>query len=152
MYKFLWNCKGYLWNSTQNILPIHWKIWLLCNVENLRALKFKSSQIYELVCILKHLPGLSIISDIKVHFIVTDKTHISLSAVFCKVFIIKIVITLKCIIWNITLKNITKSHYEHIHYTMILYRVQHIQLWTYKMQPTFHFQKWSLRCLLWELW
>ena len=24
---FVWNLKGYLWNSTQNILPIHWKIW-----------------------------------------------------------------------------------------------------------------------------
>ena len=26
---FLWNFKGYLWNSTQNILPIHSKIQLL---------------------------------------------------------------------------------------------------------------------------
>ena len=27
----------------QNILPIHWKIWLLYNIEILRALRFKSS-------------------------------------------------------------------------------------------------------------
>ena len=25
---FVWNFKGTLWNSTQNISPIHWKIWL----------------------------------------------------------------------------------------------------------------------------
>ena len=25
---FVWNFKGYLWNSTQNILPIHWNQWL----------------------------------------------------------------------------------------------------------------------------
>ena len=40
---FAWNFKGTLWNSTQNILPIHWKIWFLCNFEILRALRFKSS-------------------------------------------------------------------------------------------------------------
>ena len=40
---FVWNFKGTLWNSTQNILPIHWKIWLLYNIEILRALRFKSS-------------------------------------------------------------------------------------------------------------
>ena len=34
---------GYLWNSTQNILSIYWKIWFLYNVEILRALRFKSS-------------------------------------------------------------------------------------------------------------
>ena len=39
----MWNFKGTLWNSTQNILPIHWKIWLLYNIEILRALRFKSS-------------------------------------------------------------------------------------------------------------
>ena len=33
----------YLWNSTQNISPIHWKIWFLYNMEILRALRFKSS-------------------------------------------------------------------------------------------------------------
>ena len=33
----------HLWNSTQNILPIHWKIWFLFNTEILRALRFKSS-------------------------------------------------------------------------------------------------------------
>ena len=36
----MWNFKGILWNSTQNNLPIHWKIWLLYNIEILR---FKSS-------------------------------------------------------------------------------------------------------------
>ena len=40
---FVWNFKGTLWNSTQNILPIHWNIWLLYNIEMLRALRFKSS-------------------------------------------------------------------------------------------------------------
>ena len=40
---FLWNFKGNLWNATQNILPIHWKIWFLYNIEILRALGFKSS-------------------------------------------------------------------------------------------------------------
>ena len=35
---FVWNFKGYLWNSTQNILPIHWKMWILFTSENLRAL------------------------------------------------------------------------------------------------------------------
>ena len=29
----VWNFKGYLWNSIQNLLPIHWKIWLLFNTE-----------------------------------------------------------------------------------------------------------------------
>ena len=40
---FVWNFKGYLWNSTQNILPIHWKIQFVHNVEILRACRFKSS-------------------------------------------------------------------------------------------------------------
>ena len=39
----MWNCKGILWNSTQNILPIHWKIWFLYSVQVLRAPRFKSS-------------------------------------------------------------------------------------------------------------
>ena len=39
----MWNFKGYLWNSTQNILPIHWKIRFLYDIEILRALRFKSS-------------------------------------------------------------------------------------------------------------
>ena len=29
----MWNFKGYLWNSTQNIWPIHWKIWFLYNIK-----------------------------------------------------------------------------------------------------------------------
>ena len=39
----VWNFKGYLWNSTQNILPIHWMIRFLFNIENLRVLRFTSS-------------------------------------------------------------------------------------------------------------
>ena len=39
----LWNFKGTLRNSTQNMLPIHWRIWFLHNIEILRALWFKSS-------------------------------------------------------------------------------------------------------------
>ena len=38
----MWNFKGYLWNSTQKILPICWKILFLCNIHILRALRFKS--------------------------------------------------------------------------------------------------------------
>ena len=40
---FEWNFKGTLWNSTQNILPIHGKICNLFNCENWRALRYKSS-------------------------------------------------------------------------------------------------------------
>ena len=40
------NFKGYLWNSTQNILPIHWTSWILFTGENLRALRFKSSEVF----------------------------------------------------------------------------------------------------------
>ena len=43
---FVWNFKGYLWNSTQNILPILWKMWILFTGENLRALRFKSSKVF----------------------------------------------------------------------------------------------------------
>ena len=39
----MWNFKGTLWNSAQNILHIHWKIWFLYIIEILRALRFKSS-------------------------------------------------------------------------------------------------------------
>ena len=49
---FVWNFKGYLWNSTQNILPIHWKMWISFTYENLRALWFKSSLVF-----LKRPPG-----------------------------------------------------------------------------------------------
>ena len=38
----MWNFKGTLWNSTQNILLIHWKIRFLYNIGILRALRFKS--------------------------------------------------------------------------------------------------------------
>ena len=40
---FVWKFKGTLWNSTQNILSINWKIWFLYNIEILRALRFKGS-------------------------------------------------------------------------------------------------------------
>ena len=33
VWYFVWNFKGTFWNSTQNILPIHWKIWLLYKIE-----------------------------------------------------------------------------------------------------------------------
>ena len=45
-------CGISLWNSTQNIVPIHWKMIILYNVENLRALTFKSSKAF-----LKLTPG-----------------------------------------------------------------------------------------------
>ena len=38
----VWNFKRTLWNSTQNILPKHWKMSVLISGENLRALIFKS--------------------------------------------------------------------------------------------------------------
>ena len=39
----MWNFKATLWNSTQDILPIHCKMCVLFACENLRALRFKSS-------------------------------------------------------------------------------------------------------------
>ena len=42
----MWNFKGTLWNSTQNILLIHWKIRFLYNIGILRALRFKSSLVF----------------------------------------------------------------------------------------------------------
>ena len=36
----------YLSNSTQNIIPIHWKIWFLYNIEIWRALRFRSSYVF----------------------------------------------------------------------------------------------------------
>ena len=48
----MWNFKGTLWNSTQNILLIHWKIRFLYNIGILRALRFKSSYAF-----LKRPPG-----------------------------------------------------------------------------------------------
>ena len=40
---FVWNVKDALWNSTQIILHIPWKIYSLLRCENLRALRFTSS-------------------------------------------------------------------------------------------------------------
>ena len=48
----MWNFKGTLWNSTQNSLPIHWKMWFLYNIAIIRALRFKSSYAF-----LKRPPG-----------------------------------------------------------------------------------------------
>ena len=42
----MWNFKGNLWNSTQNILPMLWKIWFLYNIEILRALRFENSYVF----------------------------------------------------------------------------------------------------------
>ena len=39
----MWNFKAYIWNSTQNILPIHWKMQFIYSVEIFRVLRFKSS-------------------------------------------------------------------------------------------------------------
>ena len=33
----VWNFKWYLWSSTQNILPIHWKMWILNDLPNVCA-------------------------------------------------------------------------------------------------------------------
>ena len=55
MRYFVWNFKGNLSNSTQNILSIHWKIRFLYNIEILRALGFKSSWVF-----LKRPPVLSV--------------------------------------------------------------------------------------------
>ena len=43
---FVWNFKGNFWNSTQNILPMHWKIRFLYNIEILGVLGVKSSQVF----------------------------------------------------------------------------------------------------------
>ena len=39
---FVRNLKGTLWNSTQNILHIHWKIWFLYNIEILELLDLRA--------------------------------------------------------------------------------------------------------------
>ena len=55
----MWNFKGTLWNSMQVILPIHWNIWFLYNINILRALRLKSSNTF-----LKRPPGIPIIHAI----------------------------------------------------------------------------------------
>ena len=35
-----WNFKSTIWNYTQNILPVQWKIWFLYNIWIWRALRF----------------------------------------------------------------------------------------------------------------
>ena len=72
----MWNFKGTLWNSTQNILPIHWKIWFLYDIEILRALRFKSSNAFlkrPPVVVEPNFKGIQPVKRIKrvVHFIIT---------------------------------------------------------------------------------
>ena len=43
---FVWNFKGSLINSSQNIFPIHWKMCILFRCSNWRALRFKSLQVF----------------------------------------------------------------------------------------------------------
>ena len=43
---FTWNFKATLRNSTQNILPIHWKVYSLLRSEILRAHKFTGSKAF----------------------------------------------------------------------------------------------------------
>ena len=43
---FVWNFKVTLWNSTQNILPIHGKMCILFTGEIERPLRFKSSYVF----------------------------------------------------------------------------------------------------------
>ena len=50
----MWNFKGTLWNSTQNILPIHWKMWFLYNIYILRSLGFESSYTFLLSTVLPY--------------------------------------------------------------------------------------------------
>ena len=38
----MWNLKGTLWNSTQNIWPIHWKMWFLAATKQLNEWYFLS--------------------------------------------------------------------------------------------------------------
>ena len=52
VWYFVWNFKSSLWNSTQNILPIHWEMWILSTGKILRALRFKGWQV-----VLKCTPG-----------------------------------------------------------------------------------------------
>ena len=43
---FVPNFKGTLWNSTQNILPIGWKMCILLGIQNLRVPRFTSFQAF----------------------------------------------------------------------------------------------------------
>ena len=57
---YVWKFKVSLWNSTPNILPVHWKLWILFTYKSLRALRFKSSVFLKrtLLSYLRcHLPG-----------------------------------------------------------------------------------------------
>ena len=90
----MWNFKGTLWNSTQNILLIHWKIRFLYNIGILRALRFKSSYAF-----LKRPPGLKefhIISSILIsrhlsftrsYIMTTLKTEYLCSAFYFLIFV-----------------------------------------------------------------
>ena len=43
---FVWNLKGCLWNSTQNISPIHWKIWLYTTLKFLELLDLRAHKCF----------------------------------------------------------------------------------------------------------
>ena len=43
---FVLNFEVYLWNSTQNIKHIYWKIWFLYNIENIKADRFRSPYVF----------------------------------------------------------------------------------------------------------
>ena len=43
---FMWNFKGYLWNCTQNMFPIHWDIRFWYSIEILRALGYQISSMF----------------------------------------------------------------------------------------------------------
>ena len=75
----MWNFKGTFWNPAQNILPLHWKIWFLYNIEILRALRFKSSYTF-----LKHPPvGLLKVFNSVVHLCSLGTTGIAMG-MFCE--------------------------------------------------------------------
>ena len=64
---FVWNFKGPLWNSIQNILSMHWKMCILFTGENLRARKcFWNTPLY--ICTGLALEGLLYACSILIKF------------------------------------------------------------------------------------
>ena len=49
----MWNFRGYLWNFTPNILPIHWKIWFVNSHEDYLYEIYCTIQCYAIHCYLK---------------------------------------------------------------------------------------------------
>ena len=94
----MWNFKGTLWNSTHNILPIHWKIWFLYNIKILRALKFKSSYSF-----LKRPP----VPQCPEHFVVSRGPSLDISTERC--------ITFPCnysLYWLVTTVDVSRQKYQ----------------------------------------